>query len=488
MTGTIGHQPSRHSRAAPALVPGSLSFKRFVVITCAGILGGLVIPSLGPLRQPVLVLVFLGLCAKLFSAIVRRQFIFMWGLIAFLCAIQPALRAHAPVLPYLAVDYVLLGCGVLTFGLLRSRKDARWLPVVAYAAYFALEVAGSVFAQSWSEARGIVLPSLLMLVFVMNSTRVRFTPSATTFVLASYVAGAAALAGFALRSYLAGDIIWGTESNRQASGGMAPNHISLLLSAAVFACVVLSENAKRFQRIMILGLATVLGSLMVLTFSRGGTVILLGSLLLYYVVVRRTSRRTVVVLVAISAIGLIISYGTREITGGKVVDRYTRTDTSNRFAIAVNGWGIYVDHPVLGVGTSNFTEAITETEFARETGAHNELIRAAAEHGTLGLLTWLLFIGSVFMVALRNGEAHRARRGLRVVIFIFATASMFYNGLKLSVQPLLMLLALAAFTALDSAPKPTSLRKRARAYVSRFSMLPVQPPSVVTRRSQPSRS
>jgi hypothetical protein len=37
---------------------------------------------------------------------------------------------------------------------------------------------------------------------------------------------------------------------------------------------------------------------------------------------------------------------------------------------------------------------------------------------------------------------------------------MFYNGLKLTVQPLLMLLALSAFTAFDPAPKPTVSRKR----------------------------
>jgi O-antigen ligase len=450
--------PSR-SRPAPALVPGSLNFNRLVVVTCIGALSGLAIPSLGPLRQPVLVLVFFALCAKLFSLIVRRQFTFAWGLTAFLCATEPAFRVYARVLPYLSLDYVLLGSGALTFVLLRPRKNTHWLPAIAYGIYIALEITGSVSADSWGGVRAIVLPSLLMLMFVMNSGKVRFAPSGTTFVLASYVMGAVTLTGFALRSYLAGNIAWGTQSNFEASGGMPPNHISMLLSVAVFACVVLSEDAKRIQRIMILGTATVLGSLMVLTFSRGGTVILLGSLLLYYVILRQTSRRTILVLVAIAVMGLVISNGAKEITGGKIAVRYGQDNTSNRYTIAVDGFGIYLDHPVFGVGTSNFREAISETEYGGVTGAHNELIRAAAEHGTLGLLSWLLFITSAFVSAFRHGEAHRARRGLRVVILVFATTSMFYNGLKLTVQPMLVMLALSAFTALEPAPKPTLPRK-----------------------------
>jgi O-antigen ligase len=457
MIGTAPAKRPRRPRPPPALVPGALNFKRFVVVTCIGAVAGLVLPSLGPLREPVLVLAFFGLCARLVIAIALRQFTFAWGLSAYLCALEPAFRSHAPVLPYLALDYVLLICGALTFLLSRPRKAARALPAIAYGVYIALEISGSVSADSMSAARGIVVPSLCMLMFVMNAGRTRLTPSGTTFVLASYIAGAATLATFALRTYLSNDITWGTQSNLEASGGMPPNHMSVLLSVAVFACIVLAEQARRTQRIMILGVATALGFLMVLTFSRGGTAIVLVALVLYYVVLRQTNRKTIFAMFAIAVMGLLISYGTSEITGGKVADRYGRSDTSNRFTIVVQGWGIYLEHPVLGVGTSNFREAMTETRFARVTGAHNELIRAAAEHGTVGLITWLLFIGSAFIVALRDGEPHRARRGLRVVIFVFATTSMFYNGLKLTVQPMLVLLALSSFTAAEPAPAP---RKR----------------------------
>ena len=457
MTVTPLQQTVPRRPQVPALVPSTLNFRKFAVLTCIGVISGLLIPSLGPLREPVLVAIFLGLSATLFNAVVRRQFTRAWGITAFMCALEPAFRAHAPVLPYMALDYVLLATGSLSFMLSRPRKYAQLIPAVAYGTYIALEITGMLWSDSFEEARGIVLPSILMLVFVLNSTRTRFTPSATTYVLASYIAGAVTVTGFALRAYLSGHITWGTQSNTEAAGGMPPNHISVLFSLAVFACILLSENAKRIQQIILLSTATVLGALMVLTFSRGGTVIVLGALVLYYVVLRQTNRRTFFVLIAIAIMALLISYGTRHITGGKIADRYAQANTSNRLTIAVEGWSIFMDHPFLGVGTANFREAITETEFGRVTGAHNELVRAAAEHGTIGLLTWVLFIASAFVAALRSGEAHRGRRGLRVVILIFATTSMFYNGLKLVVQPMMILMALSAFTALDPAPPP---RKR----------------------------
>lgn len=460
MTGAMASPQQRGARRVPALVTDSLNFRRLTLFAIIGVLGGLTIPSLGPLREPVLVVAFLVLSTMLFSAVMRRRFTSAWGIAAFLCALEPAFRSFAPVLPYLALDYVLLLCGSLAFVLSPRRKIVQWVPAIAYGIYIALEIAGSVSADRWNAARGIVIPSLLMLVLVVNSTRLRLSPTSTTFVLACYVVGAITLAGFALRAYLSGDITWGTESNYEASGGMPPNHISVLMSLAVFACVVLSEDAKHLRRLALLGAATVLGSLMVLTFSRGGTVIVVGTLALYYIVFRKTSRKTIAVVFLMAGIGAVISYGAREITGGKIVDRYSKVNTSNRYDIDVQGWHIYMNHPILGVGTSNFREAITEQAFGRMTGAHNELIRAAAEHGTPGLLTWLMFIGSAFAAAAFTGDPHRVRRGLRVVILIFATTSMFYNGLKLTVQPMLILLALSAFTALDPAPKPAPPRKR----------------------------
>ncbi|HEY4176145.1 MAG TPA: O-antigen ligase family protein [Kofleriaceae bacterium] len=443
------------------LATSKLDHGRFVMLASIGALAGLVVPSLGALTQPLLVLVFLGIVVSLATAVIRRRFVYAWALMAFMCAIEPVFRLHASVLPYFAVEYVQLGSSVVIIVLQRPRKGASMQVALAYGIYLVLEVVGSVWADNFEEARSVVLPSVLMFVYMLSARRTRLSPVGVTFILASYITGAVTTMGFAVRAYLFGTIAWQTTSNSVASGGMPPNHVSVLMSVAVFACILLAEDASRFHRLVILGVATILGAFMVLTFSRGGTVILFLALIFYYVVLRSVSRRTVFTILAVAVAGLLISYGTHQLTGGIVADRYSEANTTNRLTIATQGWDIFKDNALIGVGTSNFHNEISEREFGRQTGAHNELIRAAAEHGAFGLVVWLWFLSTAFFYALRGVDTTRARRGLRVVLLIFATISMFYNGLKLAVQPMLVLLALSAFTA-DDAPPKLSNRARGR--------------------------
>lgn len=443
----------RRERAAGGLATNVLNYKWLAIITVVGGLAGLVIPSIGALKQPVLVTAFFAASGTLFVLLLRGQQLLAFALAMYLCALQPAFRLHAPVLPYLAMQYVMFGFSLVFLQLATGRKSSLWFPPFAYGMYVMLEVAGSLLSEDLEVARSIVLPSLTMFTFLLASRKMRLDAGGVTILLAGYVTGAAALLGFALRSYLAGQITWDTESNFEASGGMPPNHISVLCSLAAFAAIVLAENTKPIIRASLLALATAFGSLMVLTFSRGGTVLLVLSTLLYYVILRQRSWRTVFPILAIAGIGLVVYYSTLEITGGKVAERFSEATTSNRLTIATQGLEIFFDHPLFGVGSGNFNEAITQTDYGRHTGAHNELVRAAAEHGVLGLLTWCLFAASSLLAAFRGGDPQRARRALRLVIWIFALTSMFYNGLKLMIQPSLMFLALAAFTAKTPEPR-----------------------------------
>ena len=127
-------------------------------------------------------------------------------------------------------------------------------------------------------------------------------------------------------------------------------------------------------------------------------------------------------------------------TQGLVLERYSQLDSTNRVLLAVQGWRIFLDNPIFGVGTANYNVAVaSDSYFGTLSGAHNELIRAAAEHGVFGLLFWGLFAISAVVYVLR---AHTGRtRALRLALLFIAFASMFYNGLKLIIQPLLVLMA-----------------------------------------------
>src|SRR3569623_3300881 len=108
-------------------------------------------PSFGQLRLPLLVLACLCRSRKLFHAIVLRQFTLAWGVTAFMCATEPAFRVYAPVMPYMMLDYVLLGCGVVTFMLTSPRKGAPLAPAVAYGMYVAREIAGAAWADGFAQ-------------------------------------------------------------------------------------------------------------------------------------------------------------------------------------------------------------------------------------------------------------------------------------------------------------------------------------------------
>jgi O-antigen ligase len=127
------------------------------------------------------------------------------------------------------------------------------------------------------------------------------------------------------------------------------------------------------------------------------------------------------------------------------VYRYSELNTTNRTDLFLYGWKIFVDNPLIGVGTGNYYTVVNSREFlGSKSGAHNELTRAVAEHGIVGLVVWLWFLWAAFRDS--YSVALGDTRPLRVALILFAFLGMFYNGLKLIIQPMLILVALTAFT------------------------------------------
>ena len=128
-------------------------------------------------------------------------------------------------------------------------------------------------------------------------------------------------------------------------------------------------------------------------------------------------------------------------TNGLIEQRYEEEGSSGRDELVGAGFTIFMQDPIAGVGTANFATTITERQlYFVESGAHNEFVRVAAEDGILGIITyWGFFITLGINIVKRN----KVQREFALYFLALFCLIIIHNGLKISVQPYLILLAVA---------------------------------------------
>jgi O-antigen ligase len=179
---------------------------------------------------------------------------------------------------------------------------------------------------------------------------------------------------------------------------------------------------------------------MILTFSRGGLYFIAVVAILYLLFNRQSLGNyfKYLMLVPVALIGYNFVV---EETGGAILKRYDEKGSSNRDVLAVAGYKLFLENPVIGVGTSNFGYAIVEAKlFKSESTAHNEFIRALAEHGIFGFVTYWGFFIFMFLTVFTRKEPQRQFSIYFLVLFCLIVV---HNGLKISIQPMLLVLAVA---------------------------------------------
>jgi O-antigen ligase len=364
------------------------------------------------------------------------------AVIAYLAAVQPMIRQYGTILPYFALEYTVPIWFVLLVLQHRDRITLR-APFIWYSMYLFLELVGTFLTNFSDLVRGVVIPSFILGVFLFISSQVRIDKRQMLLIVHGYLIGALSIGAIIARVYFSGQlIIWTTNSNFTASGGMGPVQVGFLLSVACFLCLVMFEQQRGLLRYCYLAVCFALTYIMIMTFARGGLYIFGGATILYTLVFRKPSAKSIgLVVLCMMAVVLIFSFAIKT-TEGVVIERYSEQDTSNRGTLVEQGWRIFLDHPLFGVGTSNYHEVVSRAEyFGKVSGAHNEFIRAASEHGILGLIVWLGFAVSVVRQTIKQPSGNH--RAIKLVIVLIAFISMFYNGLKLITQPLLFMMALS---------------------------------------------
>jgi hypothetical protein len=215
------------------------------------------------------------------------------------------------------------------------------------------------------------------------------------------------------------DIVLGTSSNIQTSGGFGPNQVSTILGLGVFiffSRIILESRTKKMA-IINLVIAFIMAYRGLVTFSRGGMItgffmIVLLLLFLYFKSSKR-GRLKLNILSILLAVALLSVWGYSSYqTSGLIEKRYANKDAlgrakksnfSGREEIAKGEWETFLKNPIFGVGVGKGVEVRAEKKGKNLTNiSHDEITRMLAEHGTLGIIGLLILFFTPFILYLEN--------------------------------------------------------------------------------------
>ena len=209
------------------------------------------------------------------------------------------------------------------------------------------------------------------------------------------------------------EVVTGTESNFQTSGGYGPNQVATILGLGMFIFFsrIILDSKTNFQVLVNLFLALNISYRGMLTFSRGGMItgFLMIVLLLFFLYSKsnyggRVKLNYIIVLVGLALMG---TWGyTSFQTGGLINKRYANQNAEGRVKesqftgredIAQNEINTFFENPIFGVGVGKGAE-VREAETGVKVLSHDEITRMLAEHGTLGILALgILFFTPLFL-------------------------------------------------------------------------------------------
>ncbi len=213
------------------------------------------------------------------------------------------------------------------------------------------------------------------------------------------------------------DVITGTQSSFETSGGFGPNQVATFLGLGMFIFFsrIILESKNTFLVVLNLIIALNIGYRGMVTFSRGGMItgffMIVMLLLFLYFKSNSTGK------VKLSYIFIIIAFAMMAIwsyssyqTGGLIDKRYANQDAAGRAKqsqftgredVAQNEINMFFKNPILGVGVGKGVE-IREQEIGIKVVSHDEITRMLAEHGSLGLIGLLILIITPFVLFVEN--------------------------------------------------------------------------------------
>jgi len=215
------------------------------------------------------------------------------------------------------------------------------------------------------------------------------------------------------------DVVTGTQSNFETSGGFGPNQVSTALGLGMFIFftqLVLFSKSK---------MTIVINSFLLLfiayrgivTFSRGGIITAVVMIVCLLFLLYRFSNAKgkskfvlVFILTGFMAVG-VWTYSSFQ-TRGLIEKRYANQDArgrekkdrlGGREQIMNEEVKLFLENPILGVGAGMGKQIRKET-FGEEVASHNEITRMFSEHGLFGIFGLLILVATPFILYINNRQ------------------------------------------------------------------------------------
>lgn len=391
------------------------------------------------LPGPVVGIVYLILAGVCIFHCLRGDVSAFFTLLPYVVYTEVFVRGFVRWVPYLTLQYSYIVCFLILMikgvRLKKSHSFAFYLLIM----YSFLEVANNLYPDKPDVVRAIMFNSFALLMPVVWASYNVLKPVLINKLLNNIKVASIYLSGVVFVAHFTGKIDYGLYSNSDSSNGLAPVQLSgyLGLGCILFFLSIMNpeELKNRLMNIVVLALAA---TVMILTFSRGG-LYFLGAVIAMFLFYNRDKMASYARLLIFIPIGLFIYFYVVNTTGGKIVDRYEQEGTSNRNVLVAVGFTLFERHMLFGVGTGNYNTAIIKEKlFYEESGAHNEYVRAAAEHGIFGIL---FYWGFYIFLLLEILHRRQPQKQYAMYFFVLFCLIIVHNGLKIAIQPLLLMLA-----------------------------------------------
>lgn len=215
------------------------------------------------------------------------------------------------------------------------------------------------------------------------------------------------------------DVITGTQSNFDTSGGFGPNQVSTVLGLGMFVFFVrlLLDSKTKLIQIINIGFVLMFTFRAIVTFSRGGviTAIVMVFLLLSVIYFKANSnikpKIGLIILLSLLAGMGVWTYSSIE-THGLINKRYANEDAlgrkkksqlSGREVLMESELQMFIDNPILGIGVGKNKE-LRKEKTGIDLATHNEITRMLAEHGTLGIINLFILFLTPLILFINNRQ------------------------------------------------------------------------------------